>query len=145
MTVEIVDVSTGRVEVVEIRPPDPETVEVIGSTPGVGQTKRLDDLLDVDGATDGPVGHSLVKQSDGQWRPALVESGGGITGPLSYTHEQGGPSTVWLIDHGLPFLPSGIEVRDHVGTPHYPLVSWPDGSTVRLDFNDSVRGTARLS
>lgn len=63
----------------------------------------------------------------------------------SYLWEQTEPSTVWLIEHPLQFIPAGIEVFDHVGTQHHPLVSWPDAGTVRLDFNTPVYGTARLS
>lgn len=52
---------------------------------------------------------------------------------------------MWLITHGLPFPPAGVEVVDHVGEHHHPVVSWPAADTVRLDFLDSIRGTARLS
>jgi len=65
--------------------------------------------------------------------------------PAAYTHTQVTPSTVWIIAHPLPFEPAGIEVVDHVGTQHYPLVTYPDASTVRLAFRRNVYGTARLS
>jgi len=65
--------------------------------------------------------------------------------PGYYIYEQTEPSTVWLISHPLQFIPAGIEVIDHVGDRHYPIITWPDANTVRLDFNVAVRGTARLS
>lgn len=110
-------------------------------------TKKLDDLQDVAGADTGIAGQVLTKDTDGQWRPMSPTggSGGGDSGPGSYLHEQISPSTVWIISHGLSFNPSGIEVRDHMGEPHYPLVSWPNGISVRLDFDYDVRGSARLS
>lgn len=65
--------------------------------------------------------------------------------PLAYRHEQAIPSSVWLVPHDLPFPPSGVEVRDHLGNPHHPIVTWPSASTVQLAFGYDVRGTARLS
>lgn len=152
------------VELIEIRPASSDSIieigedqitddiEIIGATPGVAQggAKHLDDLVDVDGATAGFIGQVLTKDSDGQWRPMAPQGGGsggdgGYSGPLSYLHTQVTPATVWIINHGLPFNPSGIEVRDQNGDEHHPVVSWPDGLTVRLDFVFDVRGTARLS
>jgi hypothetical protein len=63
----------------------------------------------------------------------------------SYIWEQDTPATVWLISHPLGFQPAAVEVFEHTGTRHYPQVTYPDASTVRLDFNRDVRGTARLS
>jgi hypothetical protein len=65
--------------------------------------------------------------------------------PAAYTHTQVTPATIWLISHPLSFEPAGIEVVDHVGTQHYPLVTYPNASTVRLAFRRNVYGTARLS
>jgi hypothetical protein len=120
-------------------------VEGVEIPPPAAGARTLDQLTDVEGADAASVGQVLAKQGDGQWRPTTISDGGGPGGPLSHLHTQDSPSTVWLITHGLPFNPSGVEVRDHVGEPHYPVVSWPDGLTVRLDFTTSVRGTARLS
>lgn len=64
---------------------------------------------------------------------------------LFYEHTQDTPSTVWLITHGLPFTPAGVEVVDHTGAPHHPVLSWPAADTIRLDFDAPVRGVARLS
>lgn len=63
----------------------------------------------------------------------------------SYTWTQDEPSTVWLISHPLGFIPAGVEVKDHVDAQHFPIVSWPDSSTVQLNFTTPIRGTARLS
>lgn len=127
---------------IEITPLPPGSgVEI----PGASGATRLDELSDVDGADLGNVGDALVRQGDGTWRPAQVSGGGGTSGPLSHLHVQDEPSTVWFIQHGLSFAPSGIEVLDHVSERHYPQVSYPDPLTVRLDFDYPVRGTARLS
>lgn len=135
-------------EVIEIGP-ELVVTTVVGATPGLSLgVRKLDDLTDVEGAAAGVAGEVLTKDTRGQWVPMPPtggDGGGGPTGPLSFAYVQVTPSTVWLINHGLPFTPSGIEVRDHVGEPHYPVVSWPDGVTVRLDFITSIRGTARLS
>lgn len=140
MTVELViGEDDPLIEIIEIHS--------IGLDPGgnIG-TKKLDDLTDVMGADAGLVGQVLTKDTDGQWKPmASTGGGGGESGPGSYLHEQVTPATVWIISHGLSFNPSGVEVRDHVGEPHYPLVSWPNGISVRLDFDYDVRGIARLS
>lgn len=140
--VEIVEVSPG-VEVVEIDNDDLATVSLIGGGAGGGSgVARLDDLLDVEDTDAGSPGSVLTKSGSGQWVPASLAGGGGLQ---AYYHVQDEASTVWLIGHGLGFAPSGIEVRDNVGDSHYPVASWLDDFTVRLDFNDSVRGTARLS
>lgn len=62
----------------------------------------------------------------------------------AYIHNQNTASTVWVIPHGLPFEPN-VEVVDHIGSPHYPLISWPSPGTVQLNFDAPVSGTARLS
>ena len=143
---EIVEVGAGKLEVIVIGP-ELVTTTVVGATPGLALgVRKLDDLTDVEGADNGVTGEVLTKDTRGKWTPMPpTGGGGGPGGPLFFVHAQVNPSTVWLINHGLPFMPAGIEVRDHVGEPHYPVASWPDGSTVRLDFNDSIRGTARLS
>lgn len=135
----------GDVELIEIRGDDPDIVVIGGG--GFGAA-RLDDLTDVSGADAAPSGKFLGKDVDGQWKPMDSGGGGGgggSDGPFSYLHTQDSPATVWVVNHGLPFIPSGIEVYDNVGTKHYPTVTWPTGTSVRLDFNFDVRGTARLS
>ena len=79
-------------------------------------------------------------------RLTALELGGGTSIPsLAYRHEQALSSSVWVIVHGLPFRPSGIGVVDHLGNPHYPVITWPDDTTVQLAFGYDVRGVARLS
>lgn len=75
-------------------------------------------------------------------------SGGGTgepSGPLSYTHTQTMPSSVWLINHDLPFRPSGVVVIDHIGERHFPNVSFPNDASVQMQFSVDVRGVAYLS
>lgn len=127
-----------------------EVIEIksIGLNPGgnVG-TKKLQDLTDVEGTDAATFGQVLTKDFDGKWRPLNPTGGGdgGTLGPQSFLFTQIEPATVWLAVHNLGFNPSGIEVRDHMGEPHYPVASWPNSTTVRLDFEYDVRGTARLS
>lgn len=147
-TVELFDLEDSLVDLIVGEDPHVEVIEIrsIGLNPGGNPgTKKLDDLTDVEGADGAFVGQVLTKQIDGKWRPASVSGGGGDSGPGSYFYEQITPSTVWVINHDLQFNPSGIQVRDHVGDPHYPVASWPNGFTVRLDFEYDVRGIARLS
>lgn len=91
-------------------------------------------------ATLGPRVDELELQVD-----ALEIATGGDPPPLAYLHTQTAPATVWLISHPLSFVPAGVEVFDHTGARHYPVLSYPDPSTVRCDFMTTVRGTARLS
>lgn len=126
-----------------------EVIEIksIGLNPGgnVG-TKKLQDLTDVEGTDAASFGQVLTKDFDGKWRPLNpAGGGGGEIGPQSYLHTQIEPSTVWVAVHNLGFNPSGIAVLDHVGAPHYPIMSWPNSTSVRMDFEYDVRGTARLS
>lgn len=120
---------------------NPITVEVTGGTPAY----ELDSLQDVAGATQALAGQVLVKNTDGIWRPATLSGDGSGTTTLSYTHTQDSLSTVWLIEHGLAFTPAGVEVFDHLGDRHYPVLSYPETGLVRLDFLTPIRGTARLS
>jgi hypothetical protein len=80
--------------------------------------------------------------------PAGAQGPPGIAGDavnLSHLHTQADPSSVWLIVHGLTFVPSGVVVTDHAGARHHPRVSYPDDVSVRLEFDAGVYGTARLS
>lgn len=130
-----------------------QSIQIISSTPTTGvqipdhDTRRLDELDDVSGADAGSTGQVLTKTADGQWRPLTPSGGGGPGpgGPLSYLHTQDAPATVWLITHGLGFVPAGIECWDHTGARHYPELTYPSDGVVRLDFLFDLRGTARLS
>ncbi len=65
--------------------------------------------------------------------------------PQAYLHTQDAPSTIWLVSHPLSFVPAGIEVLDHMGVRHHPVIAWPSAGSIELRFNTPVRGTARLS
>lgn len=75
-------------------------------------------------------------------------SGGGGSGGTGYEHIQSTPATVWgPIVHDLGYDPAGITVEDASGedlegaTVQY-LVA---GSSLRLSFDITVSGRARLS
>lgn len=124
---------------------NPILIGEVTQVPGYFGARVLDELADVEGASTALTGEILTRKSNGRWGPGQGGGGGGTGGPLASYYEQVSPSTVWLVEHGLPFQPSGIEVIDHVGERHVPLVSRPDSQTVRFDFDYPVRGTARLS
>lgn len=74
-----------------------------------------------------------------------VSGGGGPGGPLSYEHDQTIPSSVWLVNHDLPFRPSGVIVYDHMDERHYPTMTYVGDSSVQMQFTVDVRGVAYLS
>lgn len=145
MTVEVVRVdTTSAVRAVQVAPASGVRTVELGGGLGGGGAAKLDDLTDVEGATAGTTGQVLAKAANGMWSPATV-TGDGTPTVLSYRHQQDSPSTVWLITHGLPFEPAGVEVFDHLAARHFPTVSYPTAGTVRLDFVTPIRGIARLS
>jgi hypothetical protein len=127
-----------------VRIVDGDTITAVPIGGGSAGPMNLDDLTDVEGAAAATAGQVLTKTAAGPWSPATV-TGEGPPTVLSYRHQQDSPSTVWLITHGLPFEPAGVEVFDHLGARHHPTVSYPSAGVVRLDFNTPVRGIARLS
>lgn len=130
-------------QVVRVPGASPVRVVQVTAAPSAGGGARsLDELSDVEGATAALPGQVLAKTADGSWRPTTLAAG---SGPQSYLHEQASPSTVWLITHGLGFAPAGVEVFDHLGARHHPVLTYPSPGVVRLDFLTPVRGTARLS
>ena len=66
---------------------------------------------------------------------------------LAYLHTQVIPATVWTITHNLGFDPAGIVVIDNEGFMRDGFaVQYLDlGVTLRLSFDISLAGTARLS
>lgn len=137
-------------------PGDPSVVRVVGPDDGVvtvpnGPPTDLGPLTARVDATETELeAHHIridtLEDNDDEQDTRLLalEAASGI-GALSYTHVQVTPSSVWVIPHGLGFTPAGIDVSDHVGNPHYPIVTYPAAGTVQLAFTTDVRGTARLS
>jgi hypothetical protein len=124
-----VDLTAPRRVTVSIPPPRSVTV----TQP---QAARFTSAIPTTDVAVLPIGSTI----DPDWLPTTGAEPGGF-----YRHGQTFASTVWLITHNLGFEPGGIEVLDHTGAPHRPVVSWPDTNTVRLDFDYPVYGTARLS
>lgn len=79
--------------------------------------------------------------------PAGPPGDDAATAEMAYHHEQSLASTVWLIVHNLGFDPAGIVVLDDAGNRHFPgLITYPvPGVQIRLEFLDSLTGTADLS
>jgi hypothetical protein len=65
-------------------------------------------------------------------------------GELGYVHDQMSASTTWLVEHGLNFIPN-ITVVDSAGTVIEGSYSYPNSSTVILNFSNSFAGKAYLS
>jgi hypothetical protein len=65
-------------------------------------------------------------------------------GELGYVHDQMSASTAWLVEHGLNFIPN-ITVVDSAGTVIEGSYSYPNSSTVILNFSNSFAGKAYLS
>lgn len=136
-------------------PGDPSVVEIVGPGDGVVTVPSSSADLGPITARVGAVEIELdahhvrldtLEASDDEQDDRLLalEAASGIA-VLGYAHEQVTPSSVWVIPHSLTFRPGGITVLDHVGIPHYPIVTYPTAGTVQLAFTTDVRGTARLS
>jgi hypothetical protein len=63
---------------------------------------------------------------------------------LSFVHEQVSASTTWFVNHGLAFYPN-ITVVDSAGTVVEGSYSYPNLTTVILNFSNSFAGKAYLS
>lgn len=96
------------------------------------QPATLDELGDVDGGGTGV----LTRDT-----PGAVAA----FRPISHHHDQPVPVTQWLIAHGLPFTPAGIEVTGALGQRIYPRAIAHTPGQTRLDFAYAVAGTADLS
>lgn len=121
-------------------PGDPSVVKVVGAGDGTVTVPFGADLAALVGRVD-----AVEASDDAQdTRLAALEAGSGAV-TLSYLYTQATPSSVWVIPHGLTFQPAGIDVADHLGNPHYPIVTHSNATTVQLAFSTDVRGTARLS
>lgn len=87
--------------------------------------------------------------TEDDWLDSLIgpqgPAGTSGSGALGYLHEQGVPSTTWIIDHNLPFQPAAISVVDSGGTEWEGDVSWPTPTRVVIQFKVAFGGTARLS
>lgn len=73
----------------------------------------------------------------------------GETGPAggaasTYVHDQGTPSALWTIAHGLGYFPN-VTIVDSGGTQVVPDVIYPDMNTVEIAFSAAFGGKAYLS
>jgi len=63
----------------------------------------------------------------------------------SFRFVQNAPIALWTIVHNLGFYPAGIRIEDSAGQEASAEVSYPDISTVRLEFSAPMAGVAYLS
>lgn len=96
------------------------------------------------GPTQGPPGPQGLKGDKGDQGEV------GPQGPAAnnaYLHTQSVPSTVWDVDHQLGFDPAAIRVYIVNGDEVWPatVTYVSPGQIVRLTFDYSVAGTARVS
>jgi len=110
----------------------------IPATPGA---RKLDDLTDVTGAELGLTGQVLAKSADGQWRPATVGGGGGLT---NFVVLQATPSATWSITHPLGRYPQ-VTVLDSDGNRVFPDVEYGGINAVTITHAEPLAGTAILT
>jgi hypothetical protein len=67
------------------------------------------------------------------------------SGPLGSVWTITTPQTVWLIQHGLGFEPAGVRITDLADHEIRGEVTYPDTSTVRIEFAQPTSGRVRLS
>lgn len=99
-----------------------------------GAATVLDDLGDVT-APPGALG-------------ALVRTGVGLPAEfraLAHHHDQTVPVDRWLIAHGLPFTPSGMQIVGDQGQRIFPRDVVHTPGQTRIEFAYPVAGTADLS
>lgn len=132
----------------EVVPEAIEVVEVITTPAGPEQT-----VVVLPTSVDGV---EVVEATVAEPEPAveiLVPGERGPAGPPGdgapggYLHTQVVPSTVWDVDHQLGFDPAAIRVVGVDGDEWWPasVTYITEGQVVRLTFNTSVAGTARVS
>ncbi len=132
------------VEVVEVGAPGGVmTVHIGGAAAGVVGVgvpvgaSQLDDLTDVDGATAGLTGHTLVKASDGQWRPAAPPAA------ATYTHTQTTPAASWSGTHGLGRYPQAM-LLDPDGRRFLADLEFPTPDTYSVTHAEPTAGALHL-
>lgn len=109
--------------------------------PGPPGAQRLDELDDVTGADAGVPGQTLVKDIDGQWRPALVSGGGGLN---NYVVLQATPAATWSITHTLGRHPQ-VTVLDTNNVRVWPDVEYGSINTVTITHAAPLAGIAILT
>jgi hypothetical protein len=76
--------------------------------------------------------------------PIIVGTPAGGAAANSYTHIQSVAASQWVINHGLPFRPAGVQVIETGGDPGIAAVDYA-GDLVLLDFAQPTTGVAYLS
>lgn len=136
---------TGRVEVIGVSqgpqgPPGPPGDERGG---GFTFTQEATPVGNLQGQTwfNTATGESFIWY-DGYW----VEFAPGPPPQVAetYVHHQASPSTVWTIDHNLPYLPN-VTVVDSAGTQIEGSVVYTSGTQVTVTFSAALAGKAYLS
>ena len=73
-----------------------------------------------------------------------IDAGSVVNGIHAYTHFQSVPTTVWVIDHPLTFVPN-IIVIDSAGTRVFGSEEVISPTRIRVTFSYPFSGTAYLS
>jgi hypothetical protein len=107
-----------------------KNVEVVGSLK-VNALNAQGDLLTVD-----PLTNIITRRSTSE---ILVD-----LGISTYIHDQGTPSTVWLIVHNLDKRPS-VTVVDTAGTVVSGEISYISNNKIEINFNNAFSGKAYLN
>lgn len=119
------------VEVIEVGPTGP--TGNVSSRP----LYQLDDLTDIDGATTGLTGQTLVKAADGQWRPAAPPAAS------IFTHLQATPAASWSGTHGLGRYPQAM-LLDEQGRRFLADLEFPTVNTYSVTHAEPTAGTLHL-
>jgi hypothetical protein len=136
VTVQVVTVGSGdTVTAVGVDPVSGTTVTA------AGEVLALDALADVEGASLGATGQTLLKDADGQWRPSSLAAGLGV-----FTHTQDLPAAVWgPIAHNMGRYPVAWSLFDTDGREcaEY-VVQHLDTNTLRVAMDAPTAGVIRL-
>ena len=89
-------------------------------------------------------------RTDGKPGPRGEQGIQGVAGQNAtgaYLHAQNVASTIWVIDHHLGYDPAAIRVIDTLGDQYLAqdVVYTTPGQQLRLTFQSSIAGTARVS
>ncbi len=129
-----VDVDVQVIDVESLAAPTADYVPDPGVSRGAA---RLDELADVDGATAGLAGQTLVKAGDGQWRPAAPPAAS------IFTHTQVTPAASWSGTHGLGRYPQAI-LLDPAGRRFLADLEFPTVNTYSVTHAEPTAGALHL-
>ena len=89
-----------------------------------------------------------VIDKEGNKKIVGLQGSPGPAGPAggSYKHIQNFPSSTWIVQHDLGYMPGGIYVEDSAGEIWYGVIDHIDNNNLTIDFdNISFSGFALFS